>query len=269
MLFSKANHIMKLIGLFSLCFIGLSIQAHLPQKARPVNILFIGNSYTFFNNMPQICVGLAASTGDVLAFDQNTPGGYSFYQHVSDSNTILKIMKGYWDYVVLQESSRIPSYPDDEVAKYLFPYAHYLDSLVHKYNKGAKTLFYMTWGRKKGDNERCKTWPPVCTYPGMDSLIALRYTEMAKMYHAELAPVGAVWRYLRDRYPSMELYLRDESHPSEAGSYAAACCFYTVIFRKDPEMIKYNFTLSSSDAKIIRKAVRKVVFDNLPEWENN
>jgi hypothetical protein len=34
-------------------------------------------------------------------------------------------------------------------------------------------------------------------------------------------------------------------------------------------MIKYNFTLSSSDAKIIRKAVRKVVFDNLPEWENN
>lgn len=72
----------------------------------------------------------------------------------------------------------------------------------------------------------------MCTYAGMDSLLHLRYMMMAEDNHAVVSPVGAVWNYIRANFPLIELYSPDESHPSVAGSYAAACCFYTSIFRK-------------------------------------
>ncbi len=59
---------------------------------------------------------------------------------------------------------------------------------------------------------------------------------------------------------------RMDSHPSAAGSYAAACTFYTTFFRKDPSALTYNFTLSASDASSIRNAAKMVVYDSLLTW---
>ena len=257
---------MRLILLFTLCFLNLFSFAQ-PKKIRPLRILFIGNSYTFVNDLPQICVGVAASAGDVISFDSYAPGGYSLQQHASDSNTVNKIKQGDWDHVVLQEQSRRPSFPINEVERDVFPYAHSLDSMIHLYNPSAKTMFYLTWGKENGDSVKCKTWAEVCTYKGMDNLLALRYGLMAEINKADISPVGAVWRSIRENYPSIKLYQSDESHPTEAGSYAAAVCFYTVLFKKDPGVIKYNYTLSNSDALKIRVAVKKIVFDNLSKWE--
>lgn len=89
---------------------------------------------------------------------------------------------------------------------------------------------------------------------------------MAENNNAIVSPVGAVWRYIRENYPSIELYQADESHPSVAGSYAAACCFYTTIFRKNPLLISNNYSLPASLAANIRQAVKTVVFDNLLNW---
>ena len=101
---------MRLILLFTLCFLSLFSFAQ-PKKVSPLKILFIGNSYTFVNDLPQICVGVAASAGDVISFDSYAPGGYSLQQHALDNNTVNKIKQGDWDYVVLQEQSRRPSFP--------------------------------------------------------------------------------------------------------------------------------------------------------------
>jgi hypothetical protein len=62
------------------------------------------------------------------------------------------------------------------------------------------------------------------------------------------------------------LYQADESHPSVAGTYAGACCFYTAFFRKDPTLITFNAGLTKEDADIIKNAVKTIVFDNLAEW---
>jgi hypothetical protein len=228
------------------------------QKQRPVNILFIGNSYTYVNSLPQILVGVSASAGEIVSTDSYTVGSYTLEKHFNDSLAIRKIRKGDWDYVVLQEYSQGPSAPIEEVEKKVFPYARKLDSLIHRYSPNARTLFYVTWGRKNGDKARCPAWPPVCTYAGMDSLTCLRYKQLAKMNNAGLVPVGQVWKYIREHYSWMELYWPDNSHPTELGSYAGACCFYSVIFGKSPMNIKYNYTLSEDDALKIRKAVEQV-----------
>jgi hypothetical protein len=230
------------------------------------NVLFIGNSYTAYNNMAAMVSTCATSAGDAITFDTHTPGGTTFSQHSANSIVQEKIAQGNWDFVVLQEQSQRPSFPESQVQAQVYPYATQLDSMIRFHNPCAETVFYMTWGRKNGDASNCPTWPPVCTYEGMDSLLNLRYMIMAENNDAIVSPVGAVWNYIRQNFPSIELYNSDESHPSLAGSYAAACCFYATLFRKNPQLITWNSTLNAQDAFNIREAVRIVVFEQMENW---
>ena len=208
---------------------------------------------------------VALSVGDTLIFDSNTPGGYTLEAHSTNITSLNKIKAGNWDYVVLQEQSQRPSLPIEEVMADVFPYAHILDSIINATNSCGETVFYMTWGRKNGDASNCNIWPPVCTYQGMDSLLNLRYRMLADSNDAILSPVGAVWHYIRDQYPTIELYQQDESHPSVAGSYAAACSFYSALFRKDPIQVTFNPSLPLTDAANIRTAAKLIVYDSLME----
>lgn len=246
--------------------ISLVIFLPIVSSAQTKRVLFLGNSYTYSNNMPQIVADIASSMGDTLIFDSNTPGGYTLEGHSSNSTSFSKISQGNWDFISLQEQSQRPALSINQVIKDVFPYARYLDSLFKAYNPCGETVFFMTWGRKNGDSYYCPEWPPVCTYQGMDSLLRLRYMMMADSNDAIVSPVGAVWKYLRNNHPEIELYSPDESHPSPAGSYAAACSFYTTFFRKDPTQITYNFSLEIDVANHIKDAAKLVVFDSLLHW---
>ncbi|MFM1931455.1 MAG: hypothetical protein RL226_758 [Bacteroidota bacterium] len=229
-------------------------------------VLFLGNSYTAVNNLPQMLADLATSVNDEVIFDSNTPGGYTLEGHSTNTTSLQKIALGNWDFVVLQEQSQLPSFPDSQVEADVFPYATALNNLILESNACTETVFYMTWGRKNGDAQNCANWPPVCTYEGMDDLLYQRYTQMGEDNEALVSPVGRVWRYLRDNYPDIELYSADESHPSYAGTYAAACTFYTVLFRKNPSALTFNGTLTAETAAIIREAAKLVVYEQLDQW---
>lgn len=249
--------------LLTIIFLGVN---KLAQSQDTKNVLFIGNSYTGYNNLAGMVSTCATSAGDAITFDTHTPGGTTFLQHSTNATVEQKISADNWDFVVLQEQSQRPSFPDAQVANQVYPYATKLDSMIKHHNPCAETVFYMTWGRKNGDASNCPTWPPVCTYAGMDSLLHLRYKIMAETNDAIVAQVGAVWNYIRQNHPEIELYNLDESHPSLIGSYVAACCFYTTIFRKNPQLITWNSTLDSQMAFDIKEAVRIVVFEQLNNW---
>lgn len=229
-------------------------------------VLFLGNSYTFFNNLPDLFENFSNAAGDTVTAGFNTPGGYTLQGHSTNQMSQNMISQGDWDFVVLQEQSQIPSFPLSQVQTQCFPNAATLDTMINSANPCAETVFFMTWGRKNGDAGNCPNWPPVCTYQGMDSLLFDRYMQMAEDNEAIVSPVGAVWRFIRNNFTSIELYNQDESHPSEAGSYAAACSFYSVIHRKSPADVPYDFTLNPLAAYQIRQAAEVVVFDSLEKW---
>ncbi|MFM9947575.1 MAG: T9SS type A sorting domain-containing protein [Saprospiraceae bacterium] len=251
---------------YKIVFFALLICSTVNGQSQTKRALFLGNSYTYVNNLPQMVANVAISTGDTLIFDNNAPGGYTFQGHSTNAISLAKIALGNWDYVVLQEQSQLPSFPLSQVEADVFPYAHILDSLINAKNLCAETVFYMTWGRKNGDASNCASWPPVCTYSGMDSLLNLRYSLMADNNNAIISPVGAVWKYIRQNFPLIDLYQADGSHPSVAGTYAAACSFYTTLFRKDPTLITFNSTLSTTDAANIRAATKLIVYNSLINW---
>lgn len=229
-------------------------------------VLFIGNSYTDVNNLPNMVSTIAADLSDRLTYQSNTPGGCTFSQHCQNQSMTL-IRQGGWDAVVLQEQSQYPAFPDGQVMNEVFPYAQQLVDSIYANSPCAEPMFYMTWGRKYGDEINGAIFPPISTYEGMDSLLALRYRMMADQNDAALCPVGRVWHYLRDNYPEIELYQSDNSHPSVAGTYAAACSFYTLLFLHNPEDIHYNAELEPDVAATIRAAVRTIVFDSLSQWQ--
>ncbi|HUH26242.1 MAG TPA: T9SS type A sorting domain-containing protein [Flavobacterium sp.] len=245
--------------LFTLC--ALSFFAQTTKK-----VLFLGNSYTQYNNLPSLVQQMATSTNDVLIQDSNTPGGQRLMDHVANQASLTKINANQWDYVVLQEQSQMPAFPLGYVNQNVFPYATQLSDLIKQNHACSVPLFYTTWGRKNGDSQNCPTQPALCTYTGMDDLLQQRYRKMAEDNKGVISPVAQVWRYIRTNHPTIELYSSDESHPSLEGSMAAAYTFYTVIFRKDPTLVTFNSTLQPATATIIKNAVKNIVFNNQENW---
>jgi hypothetical protein len=232
--------------------------------AQPNRVLFIGNSYTYVNSLPDLISSMYAASGEEFEYAMSAPGGCTFQQHCTVS--LPYIQQGSWDYVVLQEQSQLPSFPDNQFMQESYPYAAELCSLIRQYNPNAHIVFYMTWGRKNGDAQNCPYFPPLCTYEGMDSLLYARYMLMSADNHTCVSPVGAAWHSIREQHPEKELYQSDESHPSYFGSYVAACSFYTSLTGRDPLNIAWNGTLSDADALIAKNVVKNVVYDSLAKW---
>jgi hypothetical protein len=249
-----------------LIFILFSVLVASSMAQSKNKILFIGNSYTNANNLPFMLKSIAASTNDTIQYGTNTPGGYTMQAHSGDPATLNNIALGNWDFVVIQEQSQRPSFPNAQVNADVFPYAKKLDSLVNVANNCTETVFYMTWGRQNGDANNCPFFTPLCTYQGMDSMLNLRYRQMADSNAALVSPVGAVWNYIRSNHPQINLYSSDGSHPSPIGTYVAACTFYTTILRKDPSLITFDYSLDSINVGIVKAAVKAVVFNNLLKW---
>ncbi len=231
--------------------------------------LFIGNSYTDVNNLPYLVSKIARAHGDSLYYEANVPGGSTLYAHSINSITLAKIAQGNWDFVALQAQSQEPSFSPNQVAAGVLPYAHKLDSLIHKADSCAETVFYMTWGRKNGDAGNCTVYPPVCTYSGMQSRLRSSYLLMAQQNNASVAPVGAAWREVNNANPSFDLYQPDESHPSIYGSYLAACVFYSTFFQRPVKSLSFTAGISLADASFIQQKCNSIVFDSLQTWYEN
>lgn len=245
--------------LFLLC------AASLPAQ-NAYRALFIGNSYTYANDLPGLIRDLTLAGGDTLAHESSAPGGYTFQNHSTNTTTLNFLATPGWDYVILQEQSQRPSFPQSQVQQEVYPYASILDSLAHVSSPCAQTVFYMTWGRKFGDSQNCQFWPPVCTYEGMQVELRRSYLNMTQQNSAIVAPVGIAWWEAMRRDSSIELYVSDQSHPSLEGSYLAACVFYAAMYRSSPVGLSFRAGLDSLKASFYQTVAADIVFDSLTTW---
>ena len=236
-------------------------------SAQEQKILFIGNSYTYVNDLPQTLKDLTSSTGRLIVTDQSTPGGYRLLNHATNTTTIDKIFSQQWDYVVLQAQSQEPSWPPSQLETEVFPYAKQLSDSIKKNRACSEILFYSTWGRQNGDDMNCDEWPPVCTFEGMNDRLTVGYYTMAEQNDASVAPVGLAWKVAREDglFNSINYYSSDGSHPSVYGTYLTACVFYNSIFKKPIENANYYSSLTEDEALYLQ-SVANSVFDDSFEY---
>ena len=237
-----------------------------PTEAQTTKVLFIGNSYVGVNDLPNTFRELALSLGDTVEVASSTPGGYTFSDHIIYAPTLAAIGAQPWDYVVLQEQSQLPSFPIEQVETECFPFAAQLVDSILANDSCSQAVFYMTWSRQNGDADNCASWPPVCTYDGMQALLRERYLQMAFDNEAFAAPAGAAWKHVRDTHPLINLYNPDQSHPSVEGTYLVASVFYSTIFRESSAAATFVSTLDPDTAAILRGIASSTVLDSLGTW---
>ena len=236
------------------------------EKSDSTRVLFIGNSYTYYNDMPVTLQKLASSLPTAerlnIAFRKFTPGGCTLRKHAANKELLDAIAEGGWDYVVIQEQSSAPARHSSSVAAGTYPYAHLLDSLVMAANPAAHVIFYMTWGHKDGCQPEHDGYPLIDDYEGMQARLATSYVEMAYDNGAWCAPVGLAWRRVRQERPFVSLYTPDRSHPSRTGSYLAANVILSTILQK-PYQSSYSDGLDPELCEYIQTVAQQTVLANL------
>jgi hypothetical protein len=203
------------------------------DKGCPDSILFIGNSYTYFNNVPETVAALMANgAGCHVQVRMIAPGGAQLRQQWTDDRTRAALSERKWGYVILQEQSTLGRdyYVDGDarvVGDELFAPAAALWSKAAR-DAGSQPVFYLTWSRK--------------ATPEDQAALNHAYFSAARQANAPVAPVGIAWQLVRRERPDIDLYWKDGSHPSPAGSYLAACAIYVTILHRDPRGLPRRIT---------------------------
>lgn len=197
-----------------------------------IEVLFIGNSYTSSNGLPDMLERMARSDGYRVDVAMVAPGGWTLADHLGSTETLEKIRGNEWEFVVLQEQSVIPSLVDTR-ERQMYPAVRQLHEEIKAV--GADTVLFMTWGRRDGFPSEGHR-----DFTSMQAALEAGYLKIGNELNLAIAPVGVSWRNGLRSAPELDLWVEDGSHPNREGTYLAACVLYAVIFGQSPEGISYT-----------------------------
>lgn len=166
------------------------------------SILFIGNSLTFTNNLPELVTSKASEMEITLATKMIAYPNYALEDHWNDGDIQQLIACGIYDFVIIQQG---PSSQAEGRAS-LLEYGGKIAELCNA--NGAELAFFMVWPALANYN----------TFPG----VIANYTDAAEATSAILCPVGRVWKEYFDKTSDYSYYGPDNFHPSREGSLVAA-----------------------------------------------
>jgi len=233
------------------------------RSKNPLSVLFIGNSYTFYYDMPRLLTQIAGSAGCKLDVSWATNGGYQLSLHAQDPTTIDAIHQRPWDVVVLQNQSQEPAFLPEEVRERSLPSVQLLANEVYATHPRAQILFYSTWGRRGGDKANCNYNPGVCTFDGHTEAVETGYSLYAEAVGGDLARVGRAFQFVaRDEaasVPFADLYDRDGSHPSLFGAYLTASVFFYQLTGVTPEGHAFPSALLPEEAAYLQQIAAMTV----------
>jgi hypothetical protein len=223
------------------------VQPATAPAAPPTRVLFIGNSYTFYNGgVDAVLAAMAKAKGRNIEATSVTSGGKTLEWHWENGDARAAIARGGWDYVVLQEFSTRPLTDADAMHRY----ARLFDAEIK--NAGAKTVFYLTWARFH--------------QPENQAVITRAYDAIAKQLNATVARVGPAFERVLERRPDLKLHMDDRTHPTPAGTYLAAAVFYATLTGDTAEGLPATVTtasgksieLSPADASVLQRVANSV-----------
>jgi hypothetical protein len=198
---------------------------------RTLNVLFIGNSYTYFNNLGDIVSGIAAggTKGPAIRATLATRGGATLQWHLDKGSARQQLASGGWDFVVLQEQSSLGGTRPAPGAPLAVGDPQAFHAAVREWARLAREvkatpILYMTWAPRD----------PQTADRQFQSKITEAYQSIGRELGVRVAPVGLAWVEARRRLKTIELHIWDGAHPTAAGSYLAGCVIYATLTGQSP-----------------------------------
>ena len=251
------------IGLALTVFVAASPTGYASKQAsssRPIlKVLFIGNSYTYFNNLGDIVAGIAAadSDGPTIVPTLATRGGATLKWHLENGSAVQQLQTGGWNYVVLQEQSLLGGTIVEGKTVIGAPaefHASVREWVRRIRATGATPILYMTWARREpADAMR------------VQKELAGAYQSIGRELQVRVAPVGLAWAEARRRLRPIDLHIWDGSHPTPTGSYLAALVMFCTLTGRSaigaPALIYGHPTIDTADASVIDSSLRVPLID--------
>lgn len=268
---------MKKITRLFLCLL-LTLSLAVPAAAAPasypsqmrfssrkaVKILMIGNSYTWFNKMPEMLEKISSSAGVKTKVTSVTCGGASL-KHFADKSTrigrrvnqLLKSQK--WDYVILQDRHFYPiAYPERL-------YDAVLDLKPRIEAAGAKTVLFMTWAPYGYSKDYSMYKNVVKGRENYQKQVQEIYETTAKEANALVVPAGLSVTKADKADIVKRLLRRDGSHPNYAGSYVTACTIFKTLFPNSSDTITYYGRFASRPRTA--RALQRIAIDTAQNYQ--
>lgn len=198
-------------------------------------ILFVGNSFTYYNSMPEkIFAPIVGEWGYDAAVTSVTKGGWSLSRFADPSDEYGKklaelLSSERFDAVILQEQSHTP----------ISDRAAFFSAVRELYGRisatGAKVYLYATWGYK-AEHPRLSLYGS--STADMESKLREAYSAIGGELGIPVLHVGAamLYAYLKG---ARRLYMPDNYHPDVGGSLVAAMTIAAGIFGNDPRHTEY------------------------------
>lgn len=175
-----------------------------PREADPVprlRVLFVGNSYTYVNEVPDLVASVAAARGIELVPGMVAEPNFSIEDHLRRRDYEHMLARG-WDWVVLQQGpSSLPE--NQEILRVQSGRAATLAQA-----RGIRVALFAAWPAL----DNAHTW----------AAAELSYRNAARANGLCVLPVSMAWRLARERAPVVQLYAQDRLHASPEGSLLAA-----------------------------------------------
>lgn len=250
------------------CFFSLllSLLINAPAAAADTTrVLFIGNSFTYVNMVPDLVKGIAQEAGWYLEYAMHAPGGATVgdsvqgsYAHMENPAVYDLIRQGNWNYVVLQDNQGRFVYDYGVFkpsARTIEGHKRIMDSTLH-YNPCAAMVWFCGWAFKDGS-------PPYGnTGIEMIDRIDANYKFMNDSLQQIIAPIGAAWKRSILAQPDVDLWDADGAHASLQGSYLTAAVLFSTLFKRDPSLLDFNGGLPAPQAALFRQRAYATVRDS-------
>ncbi len=218
----------------------LDLQPRVYGVAPPNRILFIGNSFTYYNGGVDFHLRKlvrAAYPESTILIDSLTTPNQTVEGHFRSPVTHATLRRP-WDVVVVQGASYEPLGRDtlDSFDQHMVLIANEIRS------RDAEVALFMTWAYR--------------SRPSMIDDLAYAYLKSGNDISALVVPVGLAWEEVRRQRSTSYLY-SDRKHPSLHGTYLAACVFYSALFGETPVGIPYTAGLLEPDARYLQEVAAR------------
>jgi hypothetical protein len=247
-----------------LLFLTITIGISTTTKAQinPLKVLFIGNSITYFNDMPLLFESMAEDQGHSVDISMYAPGGTGFVHHYIDPNVHSLLNSTVWDIVVLQPGSGESAGASYPVSTTIQRGQIILDS-IYAHSPCAKVYLYqIPYGVVSASD--------YANYFSVQDIIIGNLHQMADALEVQLIPAGAAARTYYTNSPNIFLHnTYNDIHPSLAGSFLTAATAYSSIFQDSITDCDFASTLPLDSAQNLYTIAENTVMNHFSEWNIN
>lgn len=212
---------------------GLMMLVAVQAQEAPKRVLFVGNSFIYFYNLPQVVSAMARESGSSLITRQSTVGGSSLEDHwnnLKGTRTMDLLKSEKWDYVVFNNHSLSAIESPENFLEYGKEFAQLVKDL------GARPVFMVTWGYRSN--------------PLMQKAITEGYEKLAEESEADLVYAGPLLAQARRWRPDLVLF-HDDKHLNENGTYLIALAFHQFFTGEEVEGLPHRITTIDRDGELL------------------